>query len=89
MRGVRHDAAVAIDDVRPVAKRVACRATVEESGTVKWYNATKGFGFIASDRGGKDIFVHASALGSAGGYADRSGRAGLVRSGNAVMVSIS
>jgi cold shock CspA family protein len=39
---------------------------VEESGTVKWYNATKGFGFIAADRGGKDIFVHASALERAG-----------------------
>ena len=42
------------------------QAAVEESGTVKWYNATKGFGFIASDRGGKDIFVHASALERAG-----------------------
>lgn len=40
----------------------ADRATVEELGTVKWYNATKGFGFIAADSGGKDIFVHATAL---------------------------
>ena len=40
----------------------ADRAVVEESGTVKWYNAMKGFGFIVSDRGGRDIFVHASAL---------------------------
>ena len=44
----------------------AGQAAVEESGTVKWYNAMKGFGFIASDRGGKDIFVHASALDRAG-----------------------
>ncbi|NHO31192.1 cold-shock protein [Acetobacter sp. LMG 1636] len=34
----------------------------EIRGTVKWYNATKGFGFITPDHGGKDIFVHASAL---------------------------
>jgi CspA family cold shock protein len=35
-------------------------------GTVKWYNAIKGFGFIARDGGGKDVFVHASALARAG-----------------------
>ena len=34
----------------------------EGSGTVKWYNAEKGFGFIASDDGGKDLFVHRSVL---------------------------
>ncbi len=42
------------------------QAAVEEIGTVKWYNAEKGFGFILRDGGGKDAFVHASALKRAG-----------------------
>jgi CspA family cold shock protein len=40
------------------------------NGTVKFYNATKGFGFIAPDTGGKDAFVHVTAL-------ERSGISGL------------
>ena len=40
------------------------------SGTVKWFNTTKGFGFIAPDDVGKDVFVHISAV-------DRSGLTGL------------
>ena len=40
------------------------------NGTVKWFNTTKGFGFIAPDEGGKDVFVHISAV-------ERSGLTGL------------
>ncbi|MGR3464435.1 MULTISPECIES: cold-shock protein [Rhodobacterales] len=40
------------------------------TGTVKWFNTTKGYGFIAPETGGKDVFVHISAV-------ERSGLNGL------------
>jgi CspA family cold shock protein len=40
------------------------------SGTVKWFNTTKGYGFIEPEDGGKDVFVHISAV-------ERSGLTGL------------
>ncbi|UUX49608.1 cold-shock protein [Nisaea acidiphila] len=36
------------------------------TGTVKWFNATKGYGFIQPDEGGNDVFVHATAVERAG-----------------------
>ena len=51
---------------RSPSDRPVSEASVEETGTVKWYNATMGFGFIVRDGGGKDAFVHTSALRRAG-----------------------
>nr|MCV4210182.1 cold shock domain-containing protein [Roseomonas sp. SXEYE001] len=52
----------------------------EVRGTVKWYNAEKGFGFVAPNDGSKDVFVHATAL-------ERSGVAPLSE-GQAVTMQV-
>jgi len=53
-------------NIRSPYDRAASEASVQETGTVKWYNPMKGFGFIVRDGGGKDVFVHTSALQRAG-----------------------
>lgn len=50
------------------------------TGTVKWFNATKGFGFIQPQEGGKDVFVHISAV-------ERAGLTGL-KDGQAVSYDV-
>jgi CspA family cold shock protein len=44
------------------------------TGTVKWFNAQKGYGFIQPDDGGKDVFVHVSAVQRAGMQTLREGQ---------------
>jgi CspA family cold shock protein len=54
--------------------------SVEETGTVKWFNVERGYGFIAPNSGGKDVFVHVTAL-------ERSGMQGLSE-GQTVVVDV-
>ncbi|MBP7000699.1 cold-shock protein [Amaricoccus sp.] len=66
------------------------------TGTVKWFNATKGFGFIQPDAGGKDVFVHISAVERAGlrelpdgtkvSYELESGRDGRTSAGRLALI---
>jgi CspA family cold shock protein len=77
-RGVQVTEVISVDSStaappRPARKnfrsplnRQPLEASVQEMGTVKWYNAAKGFGFIVLDGGGNDVFVHVSALQRAG-----------------------
>lgn len=44
------------------------------TGTVKWFNSTKGFGFIEPEAGGKDVFLHVSAVERAGLQAPAEGQ---------------
>ncbi|EIJ44255.1 cold shock protein [Beggiatoa alba B18LD] len=46
-----------------------------QTGTVKWFNESKGFGFLAPDNGGKDVFVHFSTIQSSGFKTLKEGQA--------------
>ena len=54
----------------PAGSAMEQETTDMANGTVKWFNTQKGFGFIAPEEGGKDVFVHISSL-------ERSGLTGL------------
>jgi CspA family cold shock protein len=72
------------------------KETDTATGTVKWFNSTKGFGFIQPDAGGKDVFLHVSALERAGlnsiadgqkvSYELESGRDGRTSAGSIALV---
>lgn len=60
--------------VDPLFTTVTSKEDTMQTGTVKWFNTQKGFGFIQPDAGGPDVFVHISAVERAGLYGLNEGQ---------------
>jgi|SRR5215469_14300805 CspA family cold shock protein len=63
-----HNSLAALAGKRPIRiiSRIVSWRSIMARGTVKWFNPTKGYGFIQPQGGGKDVFVHVSAVERAG-----------------------
>jgi cold shock protein len=66
LSGVVHRAALCCAAYSPYRKEISMQTT--QTGIVKWFNESKGYGFIAPDDGGKDLFAHFREIQGADGF---------------------